>query len=95
MIRKVLIANRGEIAIRISQTLRDMEIQTVAVFSEPDKNALHVRAADEARQIGTYLDADEIVRTARDTGADAVHPGCGFLSNAAFRRHAKTPASSL
>src|SRR5262249_44757572 len=85
MIRKVLIANRGEIAIRISCTLREMGIQTVAVFTEPDKNALHLRNADEVRAIGSYLDPEEIVRTAKGCGADAIHPGYGFLSeNANF-----------
>ena len=85
MIRKVLIANRGEIAIRISHTLREMGIQVVAVFAEPDKNALHVRMAQEARPISSYLDAAEIVRTAKESGSDAIHPGYGFLSeNPAF-----------
>src|SRR2546422_10184720 len=85
MIRKVLIANRGEIAIRISHTLSEMGIETVAVFTDPDQNALHVRSADEARTIGSYLDAQEIVRTAKECGADAIHPGYGFLSeNADF-----------
>jgi len=80
MIRKVLIANRGEIAIRISQTLREMGIQAVAAFTEPDKDALHTRMAAETRAIVSYLDAEEIVRTAKDCGADAIHPGYGFLS---------------
>lgn len=85
MIRKVLIANRGEIAIRIAYTLREMGIATVAVFTEPDRNALHVSSSTERRQIGSYLDAAEIVRTAMEAGADAIHPGYGFLSeNAAF-----------
>ena len=85
MIRKVLIANRGEIAIRIAHTLREMGIATVAVFTEPDRNALHVRSSEERRAIGSYLDAAEIVRTAKEAGADAIHPGYGFLSeNAAF-----------
>jgi acetyl-CoA carboxylase biotin carboxylase subunit len=85
MIRKVLIANRGEIAIRICHTLREMAIQSVAVFTEPDENALHVRVADESRRIGSYLDVHEIVQTAVNSGADAIHPGYGFLSeNAAL-----------
>src|SRR5262249_7303386 len=85
MIRKVLIANRGEIAIRIASTLREMDIRTVAVFTEPDKTALHIRSADEARPIGSYLDAQEIVRAAKESDADAIHPGYGFLSeNADF-----------
>src|SRR2546430_1208151 len=85
MIRKVLIANRGEIAIRIGYTLREMGIQTVAVFTEPDREALHARSADEARVIGSYLDANEIIQAAKQSGADAIHPGYGFLSeNATF-----------
>jgi acetyl-CoA carboxylase biotin carboxylase subunit len=80
MIRKVLIANRGEIAIRIGYTLREMDIPTVAVFTEPDQKALHVLLADEAYAIHSYLDAQELVRVARECGADAIHPGYGFLS---------------
>src|SRR5215475_13837151 len=80
MIRKVLIANRGEIAIRISYTLREMGIQTIAVYTEPDRQALHVRSADESREIASYLDAKEIVRIGKESGADAIHPGYGFLS---------------
>src|SRR5262245_42401685 len=85
MIHKVLIANRGEIAVRISHTLREIGIETVAVFTEPDQNSMHVRAANSARAINSYLDAEEIVRTAKESGADAIHPGYGFLSeNAAL-----------
>src|SRR5262245_13148741 len=85
MIRKVLIANRGEIAIRIAYTLSEMGIATVAVCTYPDRNALHMRSSEERRAIGSYLDAAEIVRTAKEAGADAIHPGYGFLSeNAAF-----------
>src|SRR5689334_944297 len=80
MIRKVLIANRGEIAIRISHTLREMGIHTIGVFTEADQNALHVGSADEVRAVSSYLDAEEIIRAARETGADAIHPGYGFLS---------------
>lgn len=80
MIRKVLIANRGEIAIRISYTLREMGIRSVAVFTEADKDSLHVREAAEARQISSYLDAKDIAAIAKEAGADAVHPGYGFLS---------------
>jgi len=80
MIRKVLIANRGEIAIRIGHTLREMEIEAVAVFTDPDEHSLHVPAADAACRIESYLDAREIVRAAKEYGADAIHPGYGFLS---------------
>ena len=90
-IRKILIANRGEIAVRIMRSCSEMGIQTVAVFSEPDRAALHVRMADEAYEIGpapsseSYLVIDRIIQTALDCGADAIHPGYGFLSeNPAF-----------
>jgi len=83
---KILIANRGEIACRVIKTARRMGIRTVAVYSEADRNALHVAMADEAVFIGpapsaqSYLVADRIVQACRDTGAEAVHPGYGFLS---------------
>jgi acetyl/propionyl-CoA carboxylase alpha subunit len=80
VIRKVLIANRGEIAIRISHTLREMGIGVVNVFTDADKDSLHARMALELRQISSYLDAKEIVQTARESEADAIHPGYGFLS---------------
>lgn len=80
MIRKVLVANRGEIAIRIFHTLREMDIQSVAIYTEADEAALHVRSADEARPVSSYLNAAEIAQAARDSQADAVHPGYGFLS---------------
>src|SRR5579863_1628886 len=86
MFKRILIANRGEIACRIIKSARRMGIGTVAVYSEADRNALHVEMADEAVFIGpppsaqSYLVADRIVQACRDTGADAVHPGYGFLS---------------
>jgi geranyl-CoA carboxylase alpha subunit len=90
-ISKILIANRGEIACRIARTARAMGLSTVAVFSDADRSALHVRACDEAIRIGpeeataSYLDGAAIIAAARRTNADAVHPGYGFLSeNAAF-----------
>ncbi|MBS3914947.1 MAG: acetyl-CoA carboxylase biotin carboxylase subunit [Bacteroidetes bacterium] len=91
--KKVLIANRGEIAIRVMRTCREMGIQTVAVFSEADQKAMHIRFADEAYCIGapsssdSYLRMDRILEVCKKTGADAVHPGYGFLSeNAAFAK---------
>src|SRR5262249_6858461 len=85
MVRKVLIANRGEIAIRISYTLREMGIEAAAVFTAPDEGALHARLAKEAHLVTSYLDIDEMIRIAKDAAADAIHPGYGFLSeNAAL-----------
>src|ERR1700676_1775051 len=86
MFKKILIANRGEVACRVIKTARLMGIKTVAVYSEADRDALHVEMADEAVLIGppaaaeSYLMMDKIIEACRKTGAQAVHPGYGFLS---------------
>ena len=86
MFNKILIANRGEIACRVIKTARKMGIATVAVYSEADRDAMHVELADEAMPIGaapsreSYLVGDKIIDAAKKTGAQAIHPGYGFLS---------------
>ena len=89
MFKKILIANRGEIACRVIKTARKMGIKTVAVYSDADVHALHVKMADEAVHIGpapsaqSYLVMDKIIAAAKATGAEAIHPGYGFLSEKA------------
>jgi acetyl/propionyl-CoA carboxylase alpha subunit len=91
LFRRLLVANRGEIALRVMRTARELGIETVAVYSDADRNALHVRRADHAFRLGppppkeSYLRIDRLIEAAKSTGCDAVHPGYGFLSeNAAF-----------
>src|ERR1043165_1706861 len=92
MLKKLLIANRGEIAIRIARSAAELGIATVAVFAEDDALSLHTRKADEARALrgagpAAYLDAAQLIAIARETGCDSLHPGYGFLSeNADFAR---------
>jgi len=92
-IKKILVANRGEIALRVMRSARELGIETVAIYSEADRNALHVRYADEAVCVGppasaeSYLRIDKIIQTCKDLKVDAIHPGYGFLSeNADFAR---------
>jgi acetyl-CoA carboxylase biotin carboxylase subunit len=93
MFKKILIANRGEIACRVIRACREMKIETVAVYSDADQNALHVRMADEAYPIGappsaeSYLRSEKVIEVAKKSGAEAIHPGYGFLSeNSEFVR---------
>ena len=90
MFKKILVANRGEIALRVIVACRELGIKTVAVYSEADENSLHVRFADEDVCIGpaqsatSYLNVPAIISAAEITGADAIHPGYGFLSESAY-----------
>src|SRR5512134_3945497 len=90
MFKKILIANRGEIALRVIVACRELGIKTVAIYSEADENSLHVRFADEdvcvgpAQSAKSYLNVPAIISAAEITGADAIHPGYGFLSESAY-----------
>jgi acetyl-CoA carboxylase biotin carboxylase subunit len=90
MFKKILIANRGEVALRIICACRELGIKTVAVYSEADEHSLHVRFADEdvcigpARSADSYLNVPAVISAAEVTGADAIHPGYGFLSESAY-----------
>ena len=101
-IQTVLVANRGEIAVRVMRTAKSMGLKTVAVYSEADANALHVRSADLAVPLGgntpaeSYLNGDAILEAARTTGADAIHPGYGFYPRTpVLQRLVRRPVLSL
>ena len=96
MFKRILIANRGEIAVRIARACRELDIESVAVYSEADRESLHVKYADYAYLIGTppsaqsYLSIERIIDVCKKSGAEAVHPGYGFLAeNAAFAQRCK------
>src|SRR3954447_8602749 len=82
-IRKLLVANRGEIAVRVFRSCRELGIATVAVAAPDDRGALHTREADETVEIASYLHSEEHIRGAKQAGADAIHPGYGFLAESA------------
>src|SRR6185436_14674732 len=90
MLKKILIANRGEIALRVMWACKELGLKTVAVYSEADRNSLHVRFADQAvcigppRNMDSYLNIPAIISAAEVTGADAIHPGYGFLSESSY-----------
>src|SRR5580765_2259866 len=87
MFETVLVANRGEIALRVFRTCRELGIRTAAVYTDADADAMHRHAADVAVRVDSYLDADAVLAAAREAGASAIHPGYGFLSeNAGFAR---------
>ncbi len=90
-IRKLLVANRGEIALRVFRACRELGIATVAVAAPDDRGSLHSRSADETVEVESYLSVEEQVRAAREAGADAIHPGYGFLAD---RRRCAPAATS-
>ena len=95
-IRKLLVANRGEIAVRIFRTCRELGIETVAVAAPDDRGSLHARSADETVEIESYLFSEEHIRAAKQAGADAIHPGYGFLAeNADFAEAVEAAGAHL